>query len=156
MAGLKGSSGGRRPGSGRKPRGAVELATAPGHHGRVLQGPGVVPVPMPIGALDPPADLAGPERQVWLELAPHARQNRTLTTGTALSFRLLCQNVVLERVLAADVAQRGGPNHRGLLQRVDAGLLRFNLSPCGKAIYEAEVPQQPVNPLDKFLNRKRG
>jgi hypothetical protein len=43
-----------------------------------------------------------------------------------------------------------------MIQRVDAELLRFSLSPCGKAIYAEPEKQAPVNPLDKFLNRKRG
>jgi hypothetical protein len=133
----------------------LERAVSPGHHGRVLQLPvvGQMPVTASIGECDAPDDLTLPERQVWLELAPHASQNRTLTKATALSFRLLCRNIVLERELATSAEHRGGANHRGVLQRVDAELLRFNLSPCGKAIYEAEPEAQPVNPLAKFLKR---
>lgn len=158
MAGVKGQSGGARPGAGRKPRSRLERAVAPGHHGRVLRHPSgmdQVPVVAEIEEFDAPDDLTLEERHVWVELAPHAFQNRTLTKATSLSFRLLCRNVVLERALADNVELRGGANHRGLIQRVDAELLRFSLSPCGKAIYEAE-PMKPVNPLEKFIQRKRG
>lgn len=158
MAGLKGHSGGRRPGAGRKPKTRLEkdITGNAGHRGVVLEHPssGQVPVVAAIDEFDAPDDLTLPERQVWLELAPHAFANRTLTKGTSLSFRLLCRNVVLERKLAADVELEGGSNHRGLIQRVDAELLRFNLSPCGKPILEAE-PVKPANPLEKFL-RKSG
>src|SRR3982751_7001573 len=128
--------GGRRAGAGRKPltRLEREVTGNAGHHMRVVPHPagGQVPVVAPIAPVDDPVDLTPDEDKVWAELAPHALANRTLTKGTALSFRLLCRNVVLERTLALDPATRGGANHRGLLQRVDAELLRFNLSPCGK------------------------
>lgn len=152
--------GGRRAGAGRKPKTRLERAVTgnAGHHIRVLPHPGggQVPVVAPIAGFEAPDDLTTDEGPIWAELAPHAFANRTLTKATALSFRLLCRNVVLERALALDPGTRGGANHRGLLQRVDAELLRFNLSPCGKAIYEEAVPEPTANPLDKFLNRKRG
>jgi len=112
-------------------------------------------MPAVIATVDPPADLTSEERQFWDSLAPHARENRTLTPATAWSFRVLCRNLVLEHQLACS-EKKGGTDHRGILQRVDAELLRFNLSPCGKPIYEVEHPQAPANPLDKFLTRKRG
>lgn len=159
MAGVKGHSGGRRPGAGRKPKTALERALTgnPSHQtGRVLTHPAAaVPVVAPVDEFDAPDDLTIDERHVWLELAPFAFANRTLTKATSLSFRLLCRNVILERALAVDPKMQGGANHRGLIQRVDAELLRFNLSPCGKAMYEGE-PEAPANPLEKFLNRKRG
>lgn len=160
MAGLKGLSGGRRPGSGRKPKSRLERAITgfAGHHGPVPSGPvgGAVPMVAGIERFDPPEDLPWPVRQVWLDLAPHAFANRTLTRGTAVSFGLLCRNIVLERDLAENVEQRGGANHRGIIQRVDAELLRFNLSPCGKALFEEAAPTPATNPLDKFLHRIRG
>lgn len=157
MAGVKGHSGGARPGAGRKPKTAFEREVTgnPGHRGKVLPGPGTGQVPV-VPALDEaeaPDDLTMDERRVWLELAPHAMAARTLTPGTSLAFRVLCRNVVLERALACDVEARGGSNHRGMIQRVDAELLRFSLSPCGKAIYQAEPDAKPVNPLEKFLKR---
>ncbi|HVQ14383.1 MAG TPA: hypothetical protein VMS40_12365 [Vicinamibacterales bacterium] len=161
MSGVKGQSGGRRPGAGRKPKTAFERAVTgdPGHRGHVLphpSSPPVVPTVAPVEEFDAPNDLTMAERHVWLELAPFAFANRTLTSATSLSFRLLCRNVVLERALAADPKMQGGANHRGLIQRVDAELLRFNLSPCGKALYEAEPSTPAANPLERFLNRKRG
>lgn len=149
--------GGARLGSGRKPKTALEreLTGNPGRRGRVLPGPGAgdLPVTAVIERFDPPVDLPSEERLVWDVLAPHAFDNRTLTRATEMSFRLLCRNVVIERALA--LVGAGTANHRGMIQRVDAELLRFCLSPFGKPIYQAE-PQKPANPLEKFLNRKRG
>jgi hypothetical protein len=157
MSGAKGRSGGRRAGSGRKPLTAVEreLTGNAGHRGRVLTHPGAVHVPVvaPIVGVEPPDDLTSVERQVWVDLAPHAIAARTLTPATALTFRMLCRNVVLEQVLATG-NDRGGPNHRGILQRVESELARFCLAPFGKAIYEADAePATPANPLEKFLKR---
>ena len=145
--------GGRRSNGGRKPAGAVELAiTGNQHtHGRVLKGPGGDgPGVAPPAVFDPPADLNGPARAVWVQLAPHAFAARTLTRGTELAFVLLCHTVVLERTLRTTEA--GGPSHRGLIQRVEGGLCAFNLRPFGKPIYEA-APQAPANPLDRFIQK---
>lgn len=154
-----GTHGGRRPGAGRKPKPKAdrELDGNAGHRGKVLTHPAAAsaPPPMapPVDEFDAPDDLTFEERQVWLELAPHAFKNGTLIRATALGFRILCRNVVLERQYAQSVHDRGGANHRGMIQRVDAELLRFNLAPCGKAI--AEPAKQPtVNPLqDKYFGR---
>lgn len=158
MSGAKGQSGGRRPGAGRKPKTALEQAITgdPGHRGRVLTHPSAGQV-LVVAAIDEtfeaPDDLTLEEREIWTELAPHAFAARTLTKATALSFRLLCRNVALERWLSASFLSRGGSDHRGLIQRVDAELLRFNLSPCGKAIYAAEPVAAPASPLERFLKR---
>src|SRR5687767_5910866 len=97
MSGMKGMSGGRRPGAGRKPKTALEQAITgdPGHRGRVLTHPsgGSVPVVAPIEEFDAPDDLTMEERHVWSELAPHAFAARTLTPATSFSFRLLCRNI---------------------------------------------------------------
>lgn len=116
---------------------------------------GQVPVVSPIDEFDVPDSLTLPERQVWLKLAPYAFANRTLTKATGLAFELLCRNVVLEREIAKEPKAIGGPNHRGLIQRVDAELSAFNLRPFGKPIYQEQPVQQPVNPLEKYLNRKK-
>lgn len=146
-------SGGRRPGAGRKPRSEAEKALrGPSHHAKVLPHPSAPPVE-PAAAKPPrfdesqaPNDLNPEERAVWLELAPHATANGTLTDATSLGFRLLCRNVVLERQFSASVMDRGCANHRGLIQRIDAELLRFNLAPCGKPVAApAEAPK--VDPM---------
>jgi hypothetical protein len=111
-----------------------------------------VPVVAPIVGVAAPDNLTSAERAVWDALAPHALLLRTLTPATALGFRMLCRNVVIEAALATG-ADKGGPNHRGILQRVDAELAAFCLRPFGKPIYEAAPEAKPANPLEKFLKR---
>lgn len=146
-------SGGRRPGAGRKPKSA-ELRALDGNaakRARIIQHPNATEPPPPperkLDESDAPNDLTHEERQVWLELAPHAIKSGTLTMATSLGFRMLCRNVALERTYAASVMDRGGANHRGLIQRIDAELLRFNLAPCGKAMPNPEAQKPPVDPV---------
>jgi hypothetical protein len=106
----------------------------------------------PIEPVAPPDDLASEARAVWDQLAPHALQARTLLPATAIAFRVLCCNVVLERTLGEDPLQRGGPNHRGLMARVDAELAAFTLRPFGKPMLVEAAPA--ANPLDKFFHRR--
>ena len=151
-------SGGRRPGTGRKRKSALQKAIGghAGHRGKVLTHPSAAGTAVAVvEEFDAPDGLTFDERAVWLRLAPHAFAARTLTKATALAFELLCRNVVLERRLAASALGCAGADHRGLIQRVDAELLGFNLRPCGKATYDAE-PETVTNPLDKFRNRTRG
>jgi hypothetical protein len=158
MAGVKGSSGGRRVGAGRKPRTRLErviTGTLPGQ-GRVLPHPGGGPEPVvaPIERFAPPDDLAPPARAIWLELAPHAFTARTLLPATALAFRVLCCNVALERELAQDLEKRGSASHRGVIARVDAELAAFSLRPFGKPILLEAEAAPATNPLDKFFHRR--
>jgi hypothetical protein len=151
-------SGGRRPGAGRKPKSA-ELRVLDGnasHRKRkaadVVQHPSAPTEPPPpalpkLDEADAPNELDFEERAVWLELAPHAIANGTLTTATALGFRMLCRNVALEKQYARSVNDRGTANHRGLIQRIDAELLRFNLAPCGKPVGQPETAKPAVDPM---------
>jgi len=151
--------GGRRVGAGRKKKTPEErlIDGNAGHRGRLLPHPSVPAAsvtPAAVEEFDAPNDLTMDERHVWLELAPFAFKNGTLTKTSALAFRLLCRNVVLERDYAKSVQERGGASHRGMIQRVDAELDAFALRPTGKPM--AEPVAKPLNPLEKFLNRKRG
>jgi len=84
---------------------------------------------------------------VWHELAPHAGAARTLTPATTAAFVMLCRGVATERALS--MSAPGGPDHRGMLQRVATWMKDFSLAPLGKAMYAAEA-QAPANPLDRF------
>lgn len=153
-------SGGRRPGAGRKPK-AAHLRALDG--GANKRAPKILPTTNrtassadAIDEFHAPDSLTREQRDVWMSLAPHAFANRTLTRATAYGFELLCRNIVLEQDLARDVELRGGPNHRGLIQRIDAELLRFNLAPCGKPMAEpASEPAKPTSPLDRFIRRAK-
>lgn len=126
-------SGGQRVGTGSKPKSRAD---------KVLEGTakrGQKPATLPnVDEFDAPDCLTHDERAVWLDLAPHAFQARTLTRATAYSFQLMCRNIVLERALASEPEERGKANHRGVIQRIDAELLRFSLSPIGKPMASVE------------------
>src|SRR6187549_2782629 len=100
---MAGGHGGRRPGSGRKPKADAirALDGNAGHRSKVVKHPSVPNEPPPppvlpaVDEADAPNDLDFEQRKVWLELAPHAIANRTLTDATALGFRMLCRNVVM-------------------------------------------------------------
>ncbi len=143
-------SGGRRPGAGRKKKTAAErfVDGNAGHRGRVLTHPSAPepPAPAAIDEFDVPDDLTVDERNVWLSLAPHAFKNRTLTKATALAFKVLCRNIVLERRFGVSVMDAGSASHRGLIQRVDAELEAFGLRPvAGKPMADA-MPAEESKP----------
>jgi hypothetical protein len=142
-------SGGTRPGAGRKKKAAIE---------KVLNGTAtrdereLASDPPPIIPVGRPLDLAGAEQATWDELAPLALTERTLTPSTSTAFRHLCEAIVLRREIANTIALDGLTietpiglkahplltQYRGLTQRVEAGLLRFRLSPIGKPLIEAK------------------
>jgi hypothetical protein len=131
-----------------------------------VQGTSKAPEAVPM-----PADLPADQRQVWLELAPHAREARTLTHGTAQAFRDLCEAIVLKRSMLARLEADGLTylkvtidgsgqehtevkahpllaQHRGMMQRVEAGMTRFRLSPIGKEMATSEPEADPFAEFD--------
>jgi len=145
-------SGGRRVGSGKKRKSDLEHAISGTNdrRGVVLAHPNATAIAS-VETFDPPASLRGRPRQVWHELAPHAFEARTLTPATAAAFTMLCRAVVKERALSTAKKGAGGPNHRGLMQRVGSWMKDFALAPLGKALYAAQA--QAVNPLDRFTKK---
>ena len=126
---------------------------------------------------EPPSDLTERQRAVWLELAPHAAAQRTLVPETVAHFRMLCSAVALQRAMLAELeadgltgtkvtlqmdAKGGGLRSVAkrahtllsklttMMQRVDAGMVRFGLSPVGKPMVE-ETPLDPAeDPFAQF------
>ena len=143
--------GGRRPGSGRKPKVSHLRALDGGVNRRPVSSIAQTPEPTaPIETFEPPSDLAPEAVAVWCRLAPLAFARRTLTRTTEFAFCLLCRQIVLEAMLSKIAA--GAPEHRGVMQRVEAALLRFDLAPCGKPLYEPEPPKaKPKIGLARFL-----
>ena len=141
--------GGARVGAGRKPKDGA-LAGLEGSRRRptVVRFPGPV---MPAEPVPPPAELGGKPLLVWQELAPFAHAALTLTPETAAAFMMLCRAVALERGLAKS-KEKGGTNHRGMMQRVDAGMKSFRLSPMGKAF---AVPAVAVDPFEEFDSKQQ-
>jgi hypothetical protein len=146
-------SGGRRTGSGRKGQSDLERAIGgdAGHRGTLLHHPSSTAVE-PVEIFDPPKSLRGKARAVWHELAPLAFEARTLTRATEVAFVILCRYVALERAMAGRKYGAGGANHRGMIQRVDAELTKFCLSPFGKPLYAARQAAA-ANPLDRFTKK---
>ena len=143
--------GGLRVGAGRKPKSRILRAVTghPGHRSEpTIEGQPLVPAA--VADCPAPGRLTREAREVWLELAPFALANRTLTPSTSLTFALLCENICREREVAAS-EDRHGASHRGLIREVNTRLLQFQLAPCGKAIYDAETAAPVVNPLSRFL-----
>ncbi len=147
--------GGSRPGAGRKPKSLESRAMDGGaSHGRpkVVQHPSspaepAAPVLPQLDESDCPNELTHEERQVWLELAPHATKKGTLTDATSLGFRMLCGQVALERAYRASVMDRGSARHVTLQKDIRAALKDFMLQPFGKP--DAETARQPavVDPI---------
>ncbi len=142
-------SGGRRPGTGpKRKRRHLHLVDGTGGN-RNTPAPTEVVEPF-----DPPEvlELFGPDLAMWEYMAPLAFKKRTLTKETAFAFGLLCRNIVMERAMARQEMTRATADHRGLIQRIDAELLNFDLRPNGKAIYDAGEGEGsgPVNPLARF------
>jgi hypothetical protein len=150
---MGGRGSGGLPGTGRKPN--EELAEA-------------VPVEVP-------EDLLASEQAVWMRLAPKALQRGTLTPETVERFRLLCRAVVMEQAMAAKIEVDGwtyldvsvdgagvqhekvrahplcGP-HRGMMQRVEAGMTAFRLAPTGRPIVTTK--EKPKSALEKLQARR--
>jgi phage terminase small subunit len=102
----------------------------------------------------PPGSLTLEELAEWHDLAPRAARVGTLNDDTLFALRDLCQARVLKDKLLRQVVDQGtvvsgaGGNLAAhpllarfttLLQRVEAGMLRFKLSPMGK---EIEAPKE--------------
>lgn len=140
---MGGIGSGGQPGVGRKPKEA---------RAKFVQGSrnrSKAPAELPkVEEFDAPNDLTVDERNVWLSLAPGAFKARTLTRATEAAFKLLCQDVLLERDLRADPEKRGGADHRGMRQQVRAEMKAFGISPVGKPIV-TDAPKSD-DPFDQF------
>lgn len=170
-------SGGLRVGAGRKSKDKAEARLHGSRQRTVVRFPGAaapnVPSVAPLERVDPPADLPAEQKAVWIALAPHALVARTLTPGTAQAFRDLCEAIVLKRALLERVQADGLTyekvsvdgagvehvelkahplisQHRGMMQRVEAGFTRFRLAPMGK---EIAPPDPPADPFAEFEER---
>jgi hypothetical protein len=152
-------SGGMRPGSGPKRQDEI-------------------PADAPLPKVERPDGLSDAEASAWAQLAPLAIQQRTLTPETAARFQLLCRQIVAERAMADRIEADGlvyiavtvdgsgkeretlkahplvGPQ-RGLMQRIEAGMLAFRLAPMGKALLPATKPEEkPKSALEALQSRR--
>lgn len=123
----------------------------------------------------PPVGLAEDQVAVWTRLAPLAVAQKTLTATTSERFRLLCKAIVMEASMADKIATDGwtyisttvdgagneretlkahplcGP-HRGMMQRIEAGMVAFKLAPIGKALSQP-VKEKPQSALERLQAR---
>ncbi len=111
----------------------------------------------------PPGSLTLEELAEWNDLAPRAARLGTLTDDTLLAMLDLCQSRVLKTKLLRSVgdhlvvagASGAAAAHpllsrfTTLLQRVDAGMLRFKLSPMGKELTDPDK-DKPEDPFAEF------
>lgn len=136
MAGVKGRSGGARVGSGRKRRDPKGAWLAGGKRPGPRAVPSVSPgehASAPGPTVTRPKGLSIEDGAVWDELAPLALEIGTLTVATSMAFADLCAFIVLERKLRLSPLGCAGPDHRGMIARVEAGRARFRLIADGKA-----------------------
>jgi hypothetical protein len=149
--------GGRRPGSGPKPKRAKFEP--------VIRDGGTALSPIP------PADLPNEHRDFWHRYAGLAIDKRTLTTHTVPAFRLLCELDAEKRAIKTTIDRDGrtfvkvtidgaGQEHQELkahpltahygrtAKAVEALMARFGLAPFGKP--EGPMPKkQTANPWAK-------
>ena len=154
MAGVKGRSGGARVGAGRKRR-DPKAAWLAGEKGpkRVVKPQ---KIDAPDAAVKAPKYLNADELDVWKELAPHALAEKTLTDRTAMAFATLCRNIVILRKLEAAPLTCAGPDHRGMLARVEMGWARFRLVPDGKPVIDEAAPADEWAEFDQPLTVLKG
>jgi len=153
-------SGGARPGAGRKKKDvhlklAHGTATAEERRRAAEAGPPVT------SGVTRPADLEPEMLEVWERLAPKAIEQRTLISSTVEAFLLLCRAVLQEKKYRETLDLEGytidtamglkahplvGPQ-RAMMQRVEAGMVRFRLSPIGKELSVPGVSAKPTNKL---------
>lgn len=162
---MGGIGSGGQPGVGQKPK-DQQTGFVHGQRGaKSSSGAATLPDVVPM-----PADLTPDQAEVWSGLADHARQQRTLAKATAQAFRDLCAAIVSRDRMAAQVERDGltylkvtvdgsgqehteikahplVSQHRGMMQRVEAGMTRFRLAPVGK---EFAVASEAVDPFDEF------
>jgi phage terminase small subunit len=110
-----------------------------------------------------PSGLTPGQKATWAELAPHATAAKTLTAASVRAFVDLIEAMEVKRRLLARLEKEGWtidtptglkahpllPQYRGLLQRVEAGLDRFQLRPLGKPMPGGEE-EKPDDPFAEF------
>lgn len=120
--------------------------------------------PLDLAVPLPPGNMTLDELAEWNELAPRAMKEGTLTESTVLALRDLCQARVLKDKLLRKIGDLGDvvlasngnlaanpllSRFTTLLQRVEAGMVRFKLSPMGKEISQpAEKAPDPFAEFD--------
>lgn len=120
----------------------------------------------------PPGNLTLDELAEWNDLAPRAAKMGTLTPDTQWALVDLCQARVLKTKLLRDLDRMGNivpgasagtvvanpllARYTTLLQRVDAGMMRFRVAPMGKELTEPEKPADPFAAFDSPVTAKTG
>lgn len=160
-------SGGLRVGAGRKSKDLARKVLE-GTATRRERAQGSVNPPE---AVPMPAELGATEQRLWLELAPYATAARTLTPATSRAFRDLLQAILARDAMFAQIEKDGLTylkvtvdgagqehtevkahplisQHRGMMQRVEAGMARFRIAPTGKPIEDGPKPEDPFDEFE--------
>ena len=167
-------SGGSRIGAGQKGKDAAARwlsGTAARPTGADASSSSASSAPAPLAVLPPPPELEPAVGAIWEALAPHAAAARTLTIGTAAAFRDLCEAIALRRDMLTQIARDGltlgrrivddaGVEYlerrahpllnqqRAMLQRIEAGMVRYGLLPIGKPL--ADPAPTAADPWAEF------
>ena len=130
--------GGRRTGSGRKPKSAqAQAMDGDTGHRKVLRHPNAAdPALPPIEEFDAPDSLTFEEWAVWLRMAPHAFAARTLTRASMEAFCRYCQLRVREEK-ERQSSGADGAVHKWQQTMLNKLELQFSLTPCGKPMESA-------------------
>ena len=150
--------GGRRVGSGRKPKAKGQVLMFNPADGRqsnpALPGVSSQPDYDDVDLLVPPSDLMPAQRRAWRLLAPHAVEQQTLVPATLAGFRQLCRQWVMADVFAAKIGRLGAGSQSAsrfvvialkIDQRLDATLARFKLTGFGKPADKKDPKGQASN-----------
>lgn len=116
--------GGRRTGSGRKPKSVTDHSVVLGR----VEDSDVSPAP--------PADLPLEESDVWLVLAPLAIEVRTLTRHTEPSFRLLCAIEAERRAVQRQITNDGRMVPKNLIHTNNQEGEELKLHPLATHLYK--------------------
>lgn len=142
--------GGKRTGSGRKPKPKPPVSPfAVVQGGRTLEA-AFAGVTEPDRVLaTPPVDLPAEQQAFWATHAPLALERGTLTAATVPTFRILCELHVKKVYIGAMVDKGALGGLRVFLQlakQVEGLMGRFCLAPFGKPL-TVDKPKAAANPF---------
>lgn len=143
---MGGLGSGGHAGAGRKPKNSQQEHLTGSKSRRKV--PSVAASLPSLDEFDAPNDLTVDERNVWVQLAPGAFKEHTLTKATEYAFSEMCRDIVALARMRLDPDKVGGADFRGMRQQIRAELKSFRIGPVGKPMVD-DAPKA-VDPFDQF------